>query len=113
APAGLGVPTATAPPTLTPAAALTNPAAQATVLAVPLQAPGTPPAATAPAEAPPTDLPGTYTVQAGDTLAALALRFGLEPDDVLLRNPGLLTISGALTQTLPPGLRLDLPETAL
>ena len=107
----LGIPTVTAPPTITPAASAA-PVIQQTVL------PGAPtPVATVVAitQAPPTaaaaatELPGNYTVQPGDTLDALALRYRTESASIVLRNPALADIGFGLGQTLPPGMRLDLP----
>ena len=84
-------------PTRTSSAAFTDsPRPTATTLPPPSATPTVPPS--------PTLAPGRYRIQSGDTLAALAARFGLDPAALLARNPGL-----SPTQTLPPGLLVDLP----
>jgi LasA protease len=113
APAEAVVPTSTLPPSLTPASPGTFAAPIATYQ-VPIAEAAThtpaPPQTPLPTTAaPPVEAPGNYTVQSGDTLEALALRFGTEPASIVLRNPGLADLGFALAQTLPPGMRLDLP----
>jgi LasA protease len=108
----LNIPTATIPPTLTPAstaavAAIETVLPGALVTAVPA-ATETPPEHVQPTM-PAVDVQGNYTVQPGDTLEALTRRFRTDAAAIVLRNPSLVALGFAQAQTLPPGMRLDLP----
>ncbi len=124
APRGAGsVPTSTPVPSLTPARPATarpSPAAvaaSATPSGAAAAFSATPGPTPLPPTATPTALPatgsGNYTAQSGDTLAGLAARFRTEVDVILARNPVLASLPAPRTQTLPPGLPLDLPDPGL
>ena len=112
--AGLGVPSVTAPPTLTPPVVGSPGGSVATVFApveIVSALPPTPSPAPAVLATPPAtpEGGGNYQSQNGDTLASLALRFRTTVAVIQARNPGLAPTGLGPNQTLPPGLPLDLP----
>jgi LasA protease len=114
---GLGVPSVTAPPTLTPAVAAAG-SAVPTVLAPVEIVSALPPTpspepATLATPLPTPDGGGNYQAQNGDTLESLALRFRTTVEVIQARNPGLAPTGLGTRQTLPPGLPLDLPLEGL
>ena len=57
-------------------------------------------------------IPGTYLVQAGDTIASIAERFGIDPVTLIKLNMGILALSNGdeLLSGLIETLRNDLPD---
>jgi LysM repeat protein len=53
----------------------------------------------------PTPTPFTYTIEAGDNLIGIANRFGVNLDDIMLANPGLIA------SALSPGQQIKIPST--
>lgn len=101
----------TAAPTTTvaPAVSVVTPVAPPVAPPAPTAAPPPAPTTAAPAPTPTTAAPTssslTYTIQAGDTLAAIADRFNVSVDDIVsansIENPDVISIGQQLT--IPTG----------